>query len=154
MRNKRPILVTLLVGYVFLLAGLNATAVAVAIARADVFRGLETSIPLSLVAVFRGVWAAVWSVAGVSYLRRATWSAPLIVIAYPIYQLMLVLQWIFFVTGNYEQGRLAFVISYGVWSSALVIYAMTRRQAIQYLTAQDSNTHINPKSAIDNQIIE
>ncbi len=136
MKVKRPILVTLLAGYVFLLAGLNASAVVTAFVRIDVLRSLETTVPIWVLVVFRMAWASIWIAVLFGLLRRLDWAPTTIAVAYPVYQLLLILQWVFFVGGQYEQGRLAYVISYAVWSAALILYILTRQPVTQYLIPQ------------------
>lgn len=133
--KKRPILVTLLAGYVFLLAGSNAAAVYAGLLRINVLQALNTSIPLWVVILARAVWAFIWLVALAALWYRRPWGRTLTTIAYPTYQVMLLVQWALFIDGGYERGRLAFGISYAVWSTALVLYILSRSKIRAYFHA-------------------
>jgi hypothetical protein len=129
--RKRPGVVTTLALAVLLLAVINLAGVFVAVRRWPVYEVLDLSLPLWVLTVFRAVWGLAWLTGAWGLWRMASWARRGMVVALPLYLLLVLGQQAVFVRGDYERGQLSFLAGISILSAALVAFILTRKRIRQ-----------------------
>ncbi len=118
-RSGRPLSVTLLALAVFILAAFNLTGLIAGWVRWPVLAPLNLTLPLWMLLLWDGIWGVLWLIIAGGLWRLAGWARRLALIAFPLYAALTVGREAFFAKGDYERGRLPFVIAtaaaFGAW---------------------------------------
>ncbi len=123
---KRPAFVTWLAVAVFLLGTANLGGVYAGISRWAVFAPLNLTLPLWVLISIRGVWGLGWIVMAVGLWRLAGWARRAVLIAFPLYEAVMIGLQVLTAQGGYERARLPFAAGLAVALTAAVIYGLTR----------------------------
>lgn len=141
-RLGRPFSVTLLALAVFILAAFNLTGLAAGLAHWPVLAPLDLALPLWVLVLWDGIWGVLWLTIAGGLWQLAGWARRLALIAFPLYAVLTIGREAFFAKGDYERGRLPFVIATATAFSAWgVVTLLSRhgRRAFQNEANQRSN---------------
>ena len=134
LKSKRPLFVTLLAVVVFSLSAASFASLAVGLARWQIYADWGLSLPLWLPIALGGVWGLAWLVVGWGLWRLLAWAHRTTIVCLVVYQVMVIGQQGLFAQGDYERGRLPFVIGMAILLTALAIVGLMRprvRQAFE-----------------------
>jgi len=137
--KKRPILVTVIAVYVFLLSAINAVSVYTGLSRQPLLSQLDTSVPLWLIVIIRGMWSVIWLACAIGLWNLWAKSRQFTIVLFPIYQFMNLTHQMIFVQGDYERGRLPFTAGLTIISVALLGFALTRPRVRDSFNTNDSH---------------
>jgi hypothetical protein len=125
-RSRRPAGVTWLVLLVFILALAHLLSIVDIFRRWDLYRTLETSLPVWALAGLGGVWLAVWSMLGGGLWTCREWARRGTLVAVPLYGVLAIGQTLLFARSLYAHERLPFAAGLAVIASLVVILLLTR----------------------------
>jgi hypothetical protein len=132
--RKRPVFVTWLAVAVFLLGVVNLGGVYAGISRWEVFAPLNLTLPLWALILIRGVWGLGWIVTAGGLWRLAGWARRAVLIAFPLYEAVMIGLPALLAQAGYERARLPFAAGLAVVLTAALAYGLTRmhiRQAFE-----------------------
>lgn len=136
-----PFPVTLLALTVFILAAFNLIGLAAGLARWSVLAPLNLALPLWALLMWDGIWGALWLTIAQGLWRLAGWSRRLALIAFPLYAALTIGREAFFAKGDYERGRLPFVVAimvtFGAWG---IITLMSRGNQRAFRPDKEANS--------------
>ena len=128
-RTKRSRSVTWLALLVFCLAGINAGRVGFILADRNLWAGFDLPFPLPLRAALSATWAGALAVTAWGLWARRRWARRWTLVLFPLYQLYELGWYLAFVRGDYEQGRMPFVLVSTIGVTLVVMWMLTRRSA-------------------------
>ena len=115
----RPLSVTLLSLAVFILAAYNLTGLVAGLVRWPALAPLNLALPLWALLAWDGIWGALWLTIAQGLWRLAGWSRRLALIAFPLHAVLTIGREALFAKGDYERGRLPFIVTltvaFSVW---------------------------------------
>lgn len=129
-RNRvgRPAVVTWLAGAVLLLAGANGLAAAGGVTRWPLLASLEMALPPWALVAPAAVWGAAWLIVAWGLWRLRPWAWRAALLAFPLYELIVIGQQTAFARGAYERGRLPFSAGLALLLTGIVAFVLTRRR--------------------------
>jgi hypothetical protein len=125
---------------VFCPAGVNAGRAAVILAGWDLWSGFDLPFPLGLRVAFCVVWASALGVAAWGLWLRRRWARRLGLVLFPLYQLYEVGWRLAFVRSDYQRGRLPFVLTTAIGATLIVVWILTRQNAVRIFEMGGSET--------------
>ena len=136
-RHRRPASVTWLVLLVFILALTNLLSVIDITGRWNLYRTLQTSLPVWVFAAMNGLWAAVWATLGGGLWVCREWARRATLVALPVYMLLSIGQTLLVARSSYSHERLPFSIGLAVLISVIVVLLLTRPGIKQVFGTQE-----------------
>lgn len=125
-KRRRPAAVTWLAVLVLILGAANLLGAYGLLARWPVLAGLELTISPWGLLIPALAWGVGWLVLAWGLWRLAPWARLATIIAFPLYELMLIGRQAVFARGEYARGRLPIAAAAAVLLSALVAVILTR----------------------------
>jgi hypothetical protein len=113
---------------VFCLAGVNAARVVVTLTGWDYWTAFDLPFPLSLHVALGCGWAAALGGTAWGLWTTRRWSRRWALVLIPLYQLYELGWRLAFTRGEYERGRLPFVLVTLIIGTAIAIWILTRRR--------------------------
>jgi hypothetical protein len=141
-QKKRPAFVTWLAWAVLILGAVNLGRVYAGWTRRDVYATLDLSLPIWLPMLSGGMWGLIWLAMAWGLWRRLPWARRWMLIAFPVYELMVIGEQAVFARGAYERGRLVFAIGLAVGLTLFIGLMLNRpriRQAFVHDDGQDES---------------
>ncbi|HOA23478.1 MAG TPA: hypothetical protein PK801_08195 [Aggregatilineales bacterium] len=136
--RKRPRVVTWLAVLVLIVGVANLLGAYGLASRWRVLTSLEMTLPPWGLLIPALVWGVGWLVLAWGLWRLRPWAWWGTLIAFPLYELMLIGRQVFFVRAAYARGRLPFAAGLAVAVTALVIFVLTRRGVRQAFESRQS----------------
>jgi hypothetical protein len=127
-RGRRPVVVTWLAVAVLLLAGANGLAAVGGAARWPLLTSLDMTLPPWVLVAPAAVWGAIWLVTAWGLWRLRAWARWALMLAFPLYEIVVIGQQTVFARGGYERGRLPFAAGMAVLLTGAVVFILTRRR--------------------------
>jgi hypothetical protein len=149
-RARRPAFVTWLAVAVLLLAGANGLAAVGGAVRWPLLTSLELTLPPWALVAPAAVWGAIWLIIAFGLWRLRAWARWALMLAFPLYEIIVIGQQTVFARGGYERGRLPFAAGLAVLLTGAVVFLMTRRRVREAFRptgdTEDSPTEETPHS--------
>lgn len=120
MLKKRPLLVTIMTLFVFLLTMLNVGSVYAGFSKLSAFSTIETPFSIFILLSIRSIWSVIWGVVLYGWISAKKWSPHIFRFAYVLYATSLIIFQLVFTQAAYDRGTLALRIV----STILLVIAM------------------------------
>lgn len=124
--RTRPAFVTWLAVAVFLLGVANLAGVYAGLSRWEVFAPLNLTLPLWALMLIRGVWGLGWIALAGGLWGLARWARLAALIAFPLYEAVMIGLQALLARGDYERARLPFAVITAVVLTIALTYGLTR----------------------------
>ena len=129
---RRPLIVTILVIGVFCLSIGHALSLGTSLSRRALFLQLDTSFPIEGIIFLSSFWMILWAGVALALWIRFSAIRRTTMIVFVLYHLSRIGQNLLFVEGAYEQGRVPMMILTGFWTTALIVFVLTRHSVKKY----------------------
>lgn len=137
-RRKRPRAVTWLAVLVFIVGVANLLGAYGLATRWSVLANLELTLPPWALLIPAIVWGIGWLVLATGLWRLLPWARWATLIAFPLYEVMLIGRQVVFARDVYARGRLPFAAGLAVAVTAVVIFVLTRPRVRQAFEGRQS----------------
>lgn len=124
--KRRPAAVTWLAVAVFLLSVANLGSVYTGVTRGSVVSSLNLALPLWMSMSLGGLWGIIWLVLCLGLWQLRPWARRVMLVVFPLYEVVVIGRQALFARGAYERGRLSFAMGMAIILTLLIIWALNR----------------------------